>query len=206
MEVSGTGTGDDRTMEEDLQEDLFLQELKDLAESSQMEQSEEPPRKKARTEEEVITRQPVLVSDSSLGGSYGTSIHPSRTGAPAFIGYISQRHTLAPEIPVASEVPMPSGYRPDRPTTDGISAGRPLVDRSKLKKDHTGFSLAAERERSTHESIIRRLAQDNPAPFVAPTKYILKKAGVEWEDPTLAQWNPSMYQAGATPLLTGSHR
>ena len=167
--------------------DVFLQQLKDIAEGNQ--EDAPPPAKKAKVSElrQVITKQPVMLSGAQAS-EFMESMNHQTYITPVVM---SEKHSLAPMIPVVSEVPLPAGYGPNREVSEGITAGRMLVklpNHLMNRKATGGYSGP-----SSHERTISRLAKENPAPFVAPHQYVLTKAGEEWVDPTLAEWDASMW-------------
>ena len=172
--------------------DIFLKELKDIAsgkaENDPTQSTEEPPIKKAKISEfkEVITKKPVMLTEAQAN-EFMESMHQSDYISTT---NMSEKHSMAPLIPIVSEVPLPSGYNPNRSISEGITAGRNLVNipTHLLNKKFTGSSTS----QTPHERNISKIARDS-APFEAPQQYYRKKAGEEWCDPTLSEWNPSKY-------------
>lgn len=167
-------------MDDDLQKLAQLREIADKEE-------DEPPKKKAKyvqAEEEVIIRapQPLVQSENTIMTEANNSYITREI--------MSEKHSLAPQIPIISEIPLPIGYNPRREATDGITAGRSLVQLPDRINNIKGINT---QHTSSQENKIAKLARENAAQFVAPIHYHRKKADIEWSDQTLADWNPSKY-------------
>lgn|SRR3990167_1454842 len=169
----------------DEEADLYLKQLEQLASEVRENDSdtEEPPAKRAKTDHiQIIAKAPVLLNDEQspitdlmIENMIGFHHGPDPRG-----------HTLAPLIPLVSEVPLPVGYTPARTPSNGITAGRPLAQIT-----NTNFHMRnSVQNRITPQTNAPVLPRTNPAIGVT---YHLKQAGDEWSDVTLSEWDPSPF-------------
>lgn len=125
----------------------------------------EPPKKKQHVE--VIVKEPQPTSAYSF--EFGESV---------------PGHHFAPDIPLISETPIPLGY-PPRNVSKGITAGRALVTTKNLA---TGKIPKAAPAQPT--PTVPTVPQNQNKPKNNLT-YHRAKAGEEWVDLTLNEFDPS---------------
>jgi hypothetical protein len=127
----------------------------------------EPPKKKQHLE--VIVKEPVPIAPIINPFEYGEAV---------------PGHALAPHIPLLSESPLPIGY-PPRNVSKGLTAGRSLIAIRNLS------TRQISKPQPTPAAPITPQNQ-TPKPKV-PLTYHRAKAGEEWVDNTLNEFDASKH-------------